>query len=400
MLLVRLTGGTGITTMHRYWADVGSLDKTGRCMFESMTTHFSQSYNESRARFVDAARGAGAQLVSHLLPEKRGSQGEPLTMDVAYLGGEDAKRLMIVTSGTHGPEGFCGSACQSALLRDEALLGRARAGGVALLLLHAVNPYGFSWIQRVNEDNIDLNRNAVRFPIAKAPDPRFEELQALLLPANWPRTQEQERALQAHAAPLGGVAALWKILSGGQYTFPDGLFFGGTRASWSVETVRAVLHRHMQRTTAVAWIDVHTGLGPYGHGEKICPGRSEDEPFARALWGSDALVPAQGASVSGGVSGSLLKLAHEVRPQAAAALMGLEFGTLPFAEVLDSLVADQWLRRQTAVAADVRAGIVRRSREAFYCDADDWKGAVLGQARTIFLQSLMGLSMWQGVQER
>jgi len=357
-----------------------------------MASHFSRTYDESRKAFVAAAAAAGAELTSYLLPEKRGAEGEALTMDVAHLGRLDSSRLMILSAGTHGPEGFCGGACQSALLHDRALLDLANANDVAVLLIHAVNPYGFSWMQRVNEDNIDLNRNAVQFPVERQPDARFEALQALLLPGSWPRTREQEYALRHCAQELGGMPALWKILSGGQYIFPDGIFFGGTSASWSIRILREVLRRFTQYTTALAWIDVHTGLGPYGHGEKICPGRAEDEPFVRALWGSDVMVPASGASVSGGVSGSVLKLIHEVRPQAAAALMGLEFGTVPFERVLDSLVADQWMRRQSSVDPHVRARILRQTRGAFYCEEDDWKGAILGQSRTIFLQSIMGLS--------
>ena len=27
------------------------------------------------------------------------------------------------------------------------------------VLLHALNPYGFAWLRRVNEHNVDLNRN-------------------------------------------------------------------------------------------------------------------------------------------------------------------------------------------------------------------------------------------------
>src|SRR3546814_17941537 len=68
-----------------------------------------------------------------------------------------------VTSAMHGEEGYCGSGCQVALLDDQTLLDKAQAGGIGILLIHAVNAYGFSWGHRTNEDNIDLNRNFCDF---------------------------------------------------------------------------------------------------------------------------------------------------------------------------------------------------------------------------------------------
>ena len=120
-------------------------------------SHFSQTYREARQRFLAAATSAGASIESHVHPRK-GAEGEEIATDTARIGAADAPSLFVVSSGTHGPEGFAGSACQLALLDDE-LLGRAGRSSIAVLLVHAVNPYGFSHTMRTNEDNIDLNRN-------------------------------------------------------------------------------------------------------------------------------------------------------------------------------------------------------------------------------------------------
>ena len=79
------------------------------------------------------------------------------------MGADDAQALLIVSSGCHGIEGYCGSGLQVALLRDGALRARARDAGVALLLVHAMNPWGFSHGRRVTFENVDLNRNFVDF---------------------------------------------------------------------------------------------------------------------------------------------------------------------------------------------------------------------------------------------
>ena len=100
-----------------------------------------------------------------------GLEGETLATDVVRIGPADAKRLLVLTSATHGVEGFCGSGAQIALMRDEALPALMEKLGVAMLLVHAINPYGFSYLSRTTEGNVDLNRNSVDFRRAVAAEP-------------------------------------------------------------------------------------------------------------------------------------------------------------------------------------------------------------------------------------
>ena len=78
--------------------------------------HFSQTYAEARDKFLAAARMRGAKLMQHVHPSARGAAGEKLSMDFALLGSADAPSLLLLISGTHGVEGFCGSGCQVALM--------------------------------------------------------------------------------------------------------------------------------------------------------------------------------------------------------------------------------------------------------------------------------------------
>ncbi|NQV10959.1 MAG: DUF2817 domain-containing protein [Cyanobacteria bacterium] len=107
---------------------------------------------------MTAAGAAGARLTSHRLPGQLGPDGELLCIDVALLAGEAPPRAMLLLiSGTHGVEGFCGSGVQVSYLTDR--LHDAFPPGTATLLIYALNPYGFAWRRRVNEDSIDRNRN-------------------------------------------------------------------------------------------------------------------------------------------------------------------------------------------------------------------------------------------------
>jgi hypothetical protein len=356
------------------------------------TRYFSGTYAEARNKFLEAAQARGATIESILLEGLSGAQGETLTTDVARIGAPDATKLLIVTSGTHGPEGFCGSGGQVATLHDTDLLARLDKAGVALLLVHAVNPHGFSHLHRTNEDNIDLNRNCIDFHAPLPVNAAYADVEPFVLPASWPPSAADDAAMVAYIAQHG-MTAYRAAVTMGQYTVPDGIFYGGVAPSWSNRTIRGLLRRHGSVAKHIAWIDVHTGLGPYGHGEKIYPGRNatEDLARARAWWGADVFAPFEGLSASANVSGPVVSTVYDECPQASASLMGLEFGTLPDLQVLQTLRADHWLRRHPEAGDAQRRDIRSQMRDAFYADNDEWKGMVLGQTRVVLLQTIQGL---------
>ena len=80
--------------------------------------YFSSSYSEARLKFVAAARSAKAELDSYRLTGRAGPDNEDLTVDVAKIGPKDARHMLLVISGTHGVEGFCGSGCQVGYFND------------------------------------------------------------------------------------------------------------------------------------------------------------------------------------------------------------------------------------------------------------------------------------------
>ena len=100
---------------------------------------FSTSYAKARVKFLEAAATAGLQIESYNHP-LAGRDGETLAMDVARDGAMDADKLLIVTSACHGVEGYCGSGVQVFALHDAEWLAKARAQGVAVLYVHALNP--------------------------------------------------------------------------------------------------------------------------------------------------------------------------------------------------------------------------------------------------------------------
>lgn len=313
-------------------------------------------------------------------------------MDVARLGPADAEAMFVLTSATHGIEGYCGSGAQIGLLRDEAFVQAARAANVAVLFVHAVNPHGFSHGRRVNEDNVDLNRNFRDFGQPLPDSSAYGEIHSIVLPATWPPPKESEDAIDAYKETRGD-RAFQSALTGGQYRYPDGLFYGGARATWSNRTLRSVLRRHAASRRRLAWIDFHTALGPRGHGEKIYAGRNEaaDIARARAWWGGEVTSFYDGSSTSANVTGFVTSAGYDECPDAEFTAMALEYGTVPLPQVFEALRADHWLHNHPEAKA-MRPAIRQAMRDAFYVDEDDWKDAIFAQARSAALATLERLA--------
>lgn len=344
---------------------------------ESPEAVFPVDYADARARFLALARAAGFTVESHVHPRCRGPAGEELACDVARLGPADAARVLLVSSGTHGVEGFCGSGCQAALLRS-ALPGRLPSS-TALVLVHALNPFGFAWLRRTNEDNVDLNRNFVDHARVSA-NPAYDEIHDWLVPRVWegPVRDAAEAAITRYIEERG-MRAFQVALTGGQYTHPDGLFYGGTAAAWSNALWRRILREHVGAVARVIGIDLHTGLGPRGVGEAVCVTDASEHRRACALLGSEVTWTGGAGSVSAQVGGSLFHAAQEEIGGGRATMIGLEYGTYPIPVTLEALRAETWLEAHGNPGTDQGRRIKQALKGVFYIDEPDWHQAVLAR---------------------
>lgn len=357
---------------------------------------FSPSYARARVQFLEGAATAGMAITSHNHPLP-GRDGETLAMDVALDGPPDAERLLIVSSACHGAEGYCGSGVQVFAAHDAEWRAHARAAGVAVLYIHALNPHGFSWVRRVTHENVDLNRNFQDFSQPLPQNPVYAELHPLLLPPEWPPTPDNQAAIAAYVA-THGLPRYQAAVSQGQHAFADGLFFGGTAPTWSNLTLRRVLRSQAQKARRLAWIDLHTGLGPSGVGERICACRDDPAALARARrwWDGNGHTPVtsiyDGSSTSARLTGLMWGAAYEECPQAEYTGIALEYGTLPIADVINALRADHWLHQHPEAPAPLHQAIKQRMLDTFYVNTDSWRAQVVVQARQALFQAVDGLS--------
>ncbi|HEY5346952.1 MAG TPA: DUF2817 domain-containing protein [Rhizomicrobium sp.] len=351
--------------------------------------YFPRHYRAARKAFVAACQSAGIDVISRVHPTAQGPDGKPLFLDSAAIGPRDAKKALLLISGTHGVEGYFGSGVQTGLLRE----GLAAPKDARIVLLHALNPYGFAWDRRVNEENVDLNRNFVDH--ARPPvNIEYELLKSAIAPRDIsPEAMAAAEAMLDGYAQSHGAFELQDAITRGQYRHADGLFFGGARECWSAKMLRAVLGEDLARVKELTVLDFHTGLGTSGAGELIVedlPGSAAHDRALR-IWGAAARSSTAGESVSAILTGTIEQGLQSWLGEAAMTFAVLEVGTCP--DVLTALRRDNWLHNFAAPdeAALAGAGIAREMRDAFYCDEPEWKRAVWRQAQNAVNAALKAL---------
>ena len=351
---------------------------------------FSKSYAEARQKFLAAAAQAGLQVESHIHPNK-GRDGEELAMDVAREGPADAKHVLLVSSACHGVEGYCGSGVQIDALRSAEWHKAVAQSGVAVVYVHALNPHGFSHVRRVTQENVDLNRNFHDFSKPLPDNTAYKEVQHLLLPDVWPPNEANTQATMQYIA-THGMPKLQAAVSQGQHHDPKGLFFGGQAPTWSNQTIRKVLKQHVGTAQKLAWIDLHTGLGPSGIGERIYAGANDAAAIqrARTWWGNITSIY-DGTSSSAFLTGLMWMSVQDECPQTEYTGIALEYGTLPMNDMLMALRADHWLHLHPEASDDLKKSIKAQIFNAFYTDTDEWRAQIISQARDAMAQAIQGL---------
>jgi len=327
-------------------------------------------YSTARSEFLAAVASAGASVWSSIHP-RTGPGGEQLALDVATLGPRDASTTVLVVSGTHGVEGFCGSALQTNWLRR---CTADRPDNVRVVLIHALNPYGFAWVRRVNEENIDLNRNFIDWDSPPPHNADYDDLADLLVPESFTEA-EQKRTFDTlfSRAMEVGLEQLQAEVSRGQYAHPRGVFYGGATQAWSNDKLETIWADELAGTRSAIVIDLHTGLGPWGHGELIAHDHATTPGYERAtaLWGQvHSMV--DGESVSAALSGDWLGWIEKWAGDTEVTACALEYGTIDPIDVLLALRADAWLHGYGDPLGPAGEEIRGQVRAAFADDDPAW----------------------------
>jgi hypothetical protein len=299
---------------------------------------FAPDYISARDRFREVITSLGFRHEAHLIHQLDPS-GEELTIDVGLCLTPGASRSVVISSGLHGVEGFLGSAIQLALLKDSQFT-KSLPSNTNLVFIHALNPYGFAWLRRWNEDNVDLNRNFLLSEESYKGSPEgYSKLNSFLNPTS-PPSQSELFLLKAIWFILRyGMKSLMNTLPVGQYDYPKGLFFGGNAPSKTQQILAKNLPFWIGGTSEVMHIDLHTGLGTWGTYKLLFDGVSTSESFQRLVqrFGRDKIEAFSSEITAYQIRGGLGVWCQALMPQYRYDFLTAEFGTYSVIQVLKAL---------------------------------------------------------------
>jgi predicted deacylase len=351
------------------------------------------TYDECRARFERAAVIAGTPLERHPVTA-RGPAGQELTVDVAGLGPDDARRLLVILSGVHGVEGFIGSALQCDLL--ERFDATAVSPDVGVLVIHAVNPWGMAWSRRQNESNVDLNRNWLRSDLDPVHNDAYDEVHHVACPAT--PTMPDVDAVLATAADVvaeRGLGWVRDAITAGQYRHPDGLHYGGERTEESNRILETVVADRVDRRERVLVVDLHTGHGPRGEITLLSdqpPGSPQHRFFTRNF--PDTAVEAtvgNAEATTGPKSGQIANGIRARFPDGHCWSTSAEIGTASDLEQLAATYRSHWVHLHGDRGDPSHAAAIRDYRNCFTPDDPAWERAAFAGGRALLDAALVAI---------
>jgi hypothetical protein len=357
---------------------------------------FSESYAEARAKFIALAQARKAKIVSVVHPRARGAEGEELAIDIAVFGDPDAEKTLFLVSGTHGQEGFLGSALQIAFLSDLDI-----PDGVNVVALHALNPWGFSHLSRTDEANIDLNRNFGDGGSRLVDDELYPILFRAMCPDDWTHetidwSDVRDRVIADH-----GLKRMITVLAGGQAIEPTGLNYVGAGPGWSRTVVEEVLPKLFAQARKIAFIEWHTGLGAFGELSHMCSFAPGSPAYERVFgWMGEAARSSFAATfdvAKGEVpsyEGLFSAWLPRTAPQADWTGLLIEVGTYDNLTVGDAVRMDRWLKFGTGRSEMPRDEMRRTMMDRLNPPLPEWRAKALANGLDAQTRALRGLEEW------
>ena len=341
--------------------------------------YFSPDFMAARARFRDAVARTGGRL-DVLALDAKGPDEEGLTIDIGWFGTDTPERVLIHTSGLHGVEGFVGSAIQLQCLDELPEI----AQGNAIVLGHILNPYGMAWLRRYNENNVDLNRNFLAKDEAYEGAPEsYADLDSFLNPTS-PPSRDFFWLRAAWLVARHGMPKLKQSIAGGQYEYPQGLFYGGKQLEQGARLYREWVREHLATVERVVAVDVHTGLGKSGEDTLLVEETASER--TRTSFGHRVAPLDADRSVAYDIRGGLHLMIPRILPgEDRVDFVVQEFGTYGPIHVVHAL------REENRWHHHGEGGISHPAKKALkeaFCPAEEaWRRKVLDRGRELLGQA-------------
>jgi hypothetical protein len=344
-------------------------------------TLYPSDFFASRSRFLTTAQARGAEIFSYPLATNTPDLSEPLSIDIAFIGRRDAPHKILHIAGTHGVEGFIGSAIQHAIISTL----RPPDDDCGIAFVHCLNPWGMAMLRRTNENNVDLNRNCLFDKSERSGAPLgYEHVRPLIaaeISSSFPAfTFRALRTVVQH-----GFSTMRQAITGGQYIDPQGVYFGGFDLQPEIVALQSWIQQSLSAQDLLTVIDLHSGLGKFCTDSLLiddCSGSQAHLSILQRFPDEPIYTPDASESVTYTTRGSLGLLFHHTLPGACIDYVVHEFGTLHPFRVLHALVEEN-LHFFTGSRSRNNA----RLFEAFCPDSARWREYCVRRGVEIFRQA-------------
>ena len=374
-----------------------SVNDKGVEVVEENLAYFQESYEECRQAFLEEAANVINEYeqaeLSHIQVPSQIDQ--ELFIDMLYVPPmQDSGKLLVISSGIHGVEGFVGSAVQQMFMKE--VLSTDLLSEMGVLLIHGMNPYGFKYNRRVTENNVDLNRGSDIDPgLFKNKNPGYSALYDMLNPEGEASTASLRNQF-FYLIAIGkmmqeSMSVLRQAVMQGQYEYPEGVYFGGTDFEPQIDSLTRILPGIFSPYETILEIDLHTGYGARGvlH---LFPNPVDDPDQVKKTefvfaghsidWGdSDDFY-----TLLGGFADSFLS---KIKPDATYLYMPFEWGTLDSQKTFGSLHSIQNIIIENQghnygyKNSKQQERIVNNLLESYYPKSDAWRSEVLASGRAM-----------------
>ncbi len=361
------------------------------------------TFTDSCRAFCRAAEAVKAKVLGFGgFGARRGLQNEELLTLATYKGPRNPHGVLCVMSGNHGAELWAGSLIQTELL---GLWGTLIPQNVGLLLIHAANPYGSSYVTRCDENNVDPNRANWSLPRGEAyPTPKeYYELHPYINPTSLSWWTKQQTLFAVYRKKWEcGLPKLKRIIGSGQGAFNTGVFYAGDgRPTHTNITIRRVLRTLLPGSTRFLMLfDVHTGIGPCGIPTLLnhFPRESEEGRLVYEWLGEDLIQQTEEADSvathSPGVIENVFKEELEFFSGCKLAALCMELGTVDLAEGAWTVCKNNAMRHHGPDDPGHPLHVESRGEmyQTFYPLSSLWRTMVVTTTMGIFTSGLTALS--------
>lgn len=350
---------------------------------------FYDEYDDVRAHLLDTVdvlrtEGYDVQLNSYEIGSEEG-----LYIDSVYIPAtEKQTNLVVLTTGVHGIEGYIGSVMLD-VFWEEIYPTEVNKSNTGVLIIANVNPYGMKYHRRYNENNVDLNRNFILdwegFDTTVNTD--YPKVETFLGPQ-----KAMGNAFWHEASFYGslvvevvqdGTDAISNALLGGQYQYPQGVYYGGSGDEESTTYLKNVFKQTLESEYEnIVHIDVHSGYGPrYNMVIFNSVFETLNEAESVELFGYENVIAYDSEAfypTTGDTTDYYYRLHEQMGTDATLFSTCFEFGTIGDS-FLDSIISmkytieenqNHWYPSKNATTNQI---IEERYQELFYPTEKEWR---------------------------